>query len=45
MEYKKISDKEILSQAKHNIVTPFEEILRRITTAKVSKKTDNTRWT
>lgn len=32
-EYRKISDEDILSQAKHNIVTPFEEILRRITKA------------
>lgn len=31
IEYRIISDEYILSQAKHNIVTPFEDILRRIT--------------
>jgi hypothetical protein len=38
IEYKELSDEDILIQAKHNIVTPFEEILRRITTATVSEK-------
>lgn len=36
-DYKDISDKEILSQAKCNIVTPIEDILRRITTITVSE--------
>jgi hypothetical protein len=38
MEYRNISDEDILSQAKHNIVTPFEEILRRITKATASRR-------
>ncbi len=36
-EYIDISDKEILNRAKHNIVTPFEEILSRIITVPVSE--------
>ncbi len=35
IEYKEISDEEIQSQAKYSIVTPFEEILRKIITTEV----------
>lgn len=40
-EYREISDEEIQSQAKRNIVTPFEEILRRITAATASESEKN----
>ncbi len=42
MEYRKLSDNEILFQAQHNIVTPIEEVLRRITTATVSEEKNMT---
>jgi hypothetical protein len=37
-QYRKISDDEIQKQAKCNIVTPIEEILKQITASTVSKK-------
>lgn len=37
--YKEIRDAEIQSKAKSNVVTPIEEILKRITASTVSKKT------
>jgi len=45
MEYRKISDEDILTQAKHNIVTPFEEILRIITATVSEEHQITTRWT